>query len=160
MSKKEKDKFPEIKIDGNIATWDIAAQGIINGTYTGQFKFRCYLTPLQQIAAGRDYRELIGANAALASEHETFIAYGLSQLKYRVISAPPFWSAGLSEFMGDIADENIISLVLNAAINSELKYKEIMQIRQKDAIKKARDAAEQIKNSNNEDDEESDEEEG
>lgn len=136
----------DIIIDGNAATWDINEEGSIQGSYRGTFKFKCYLTPLDQIAAGRAYRELLGSNPTLVNEHESFLAYALTQLKHRVISAPPFWTSTLQSgpFSGDVPDDNIISSVLNAAIDAEAKYREMMKQKRTGLVSKSKDAAENM----------------
>ena len=135
----------DIKIEGNVATWEINTVGSIMGTYIGTFRFRCFLSPLQQIAAGREERELIGVNMSLAPEHEKFLAYALTQLKYRIISAPPFWaSANVNNLQGDIPDEEIISVILSAAIDAEAKYKSDIRKRKEEAIQRAKKASEAI----------------
>lgn len=136
----------DIKLDGSTALWEMKADGVIHGTYMGTFRFRCYLSPLQQIAAGREERELLGTNIALAPEHERFLAYALSQLKYRVITAPPFWSSANpnGNLAGDVADEEIVSAVLDAAINAEVMYKKELKKRRDSAIERAKTLGEQM----------------
>jgi len=99
-------KRSDIVIDGNVATWNIAVEGDISGTYHGVFKFKCFLTPTEKLAAGRDYRELLGTNAALAFKREDDLALTFAQLKYRILAAPPFWSSaiGVNGQTGDIPD--------------------------------------------------------
>lgn len=149
----------DIKIDGTVATWEINTTGSINGTYIGTFRFRCFLTPLQQIAAGREERELIGVNMSLAPEHEKFLAFALTQLKYRVISSPPFWASANpnGNMSGDIPDEEVINMILSAAIDSEAKYKNELKSRKEEAIKRAKTASEAIVKAELEEKEENDE---
>lgn len=151
----------DITIDGSVATWEMNLQGAINGTYIGTFKFRCYLTPTQQIAASREMRELLGPQMGMAPEHETFMAYALTQLKHRVVSAPPFWSSTLntSSMSGDLPDENIISEVLNAATDAEIKYKNQLKKRKEDALEKAKEAAERMLKIRDEEDKDGEESE-
>src|ERR1035441_601612 len=127
------DDFDESKIfiEGTEATWRINEEGPINGKYIGAFKFRCFLTPTQRIAANREYRELLGGNPTLTPEHEDSLAYALTQLKYRVISYPPFWEGEDKPILGDIADTNIISLVLDAAVAAEMKYRKQLDEKRK-----------------------------
>jgi hypothetical protein len=134
----------DIMVESNTAIWNIQLTGDIAGSYMGLFKFRCYLNPLQQIAANREYREMLGTNPSFASEHESFLAYALTQLKYRIISAPPFWaSANPSSLGGDIADENIISAVLDAALTSEIKFKSQLKKRKGEALRQSKEALRQ-----------------
>lgn len=136
----------DIVIEGNLAKYQIAALGSIAGTYAGEFVFRCFLSPSQQIAANREYRELLGANPVLAPEHESFLAYALTQLKYRIVSSPPFWTATqqINGISGDLADEEIISNVLDAAIHAQLKYKDGLYKRKIELLEKAKAAAQRI----------------
>lgn len=152
------DERSDISIDGNIATWNINITGDIQGTYVGIFKFKCYLTPIEQIKANRDYREMIGPNPLGAPEHETFLAYALCQLKYRVISAPPFWISEQGGIGGNIPDEDVLSAVLSAATDSEVKYRDMLKKRKEEALERARKAAEKhIKEQRGETEEGSDE---
>lgn len=119
----------DITIENSIATWVMPqTSGDIQGTYTGTFQFRCYLDPIRQLQAGREYRELIGPNALLATETEGNLAFALTQLRHRVLKSPPFWSSTLqdSAFAGNIGDLNIITMVLDASIRAENLYKEMM----------------------------------
>lgn len=134
----------DIIIEGSTATWELRAEGDIEGTYTGSFRFRCFLTPTQVLAAGREQRELLGKNPTLATNHEDQLAWSLAQLKQRIISAPPFWTSNvpLSGMPGDISDENIIGAVIDAAVSAESKYKSQIKSRKEDAIKRAKEMAE------------------
>lgn len=128
----------DIIIEGNTATWDMRIDGDIHGTYSGVFRFRCYLSPLQQIAADRERRELLGNQPLYASEHESFLAYALTQLKYRILSAPPFWASQNPGAMGgDIADENVIGAVVDAALGAEMKYKSQLKKKRLEAVDRA-----------------------
>lgn len=149
MKRKELDgylKREDISIEGNIAIWSIKAHGKINGTYLGTFKFKCYLTPSEQLAAGREYRNLLGQNATLAFKKEDNLAFTLSQLKYRVVSAPPFWNTAVSidGLAGDIPDDDVLDVILEAAIASELKFSALLEKKKLDAVKKTKEAAENI----------------
>lgn len=125
----------DIIIEGNTATWDMRLDGDIHGTYVGAFRFKCYLSPLQQIAADRERRELLGNQPLYASDHESFLAYALTQLKQRIITAPPFWaSTSPATMAGDIADENIIAAVLDSALGAEIKYKSQLKKKKQEAL--------------------------
>jgi hypothetical protein len=153
----------DIFIEGNTARWEINLEGEIKGKYVGTFRFKCFLNPLESIAANREYRELIGVSPTMAPEHESFMAYAITQLKYRVIEFPPFWSTGQS-FNGDLPDTNILSAVLDAAISAEVKYKKILKEKKENAIKVASKALEEklleshelTKGKNNEEEDEAD----
>jgi hypothetical protein len=123
------------------ALWTLREDGdTVLQTYTGPFTFKCYLSPLETLAAGRLYRELLGNNSAEAGEQERYTAFALSQLNFRIVKAPPFWKTD-SIVAGNIPDSNILSLVLDRAIQSEVSYKEELKKRRTDALKKAGDAA-------------------
>lgn len=125
----------DIIIEGNTATWDMRLDGDIHGTYVGAFRFKCYLSPLQQIAADRERRELLGNQPLYASDHESFLAYALTQLKQRIVTSPPFWaSTSPATMAGDIADENIIAAVLDAALGAEIKYKSQLKKKKQEAL--------------------------
>lgn len=151
----------DLIIEGNTATWDMRLDGDIHGTYVGAFRFKCYLSPLQQIAANREYREIMGPNPTFASEHESFLAYALTQLKYRIVTAPPFWaSQNPATLSGDIADENVIAAVLDAALGSEMKYKSQLKKKKLEAVARAKAATEKLMEGDDIDDEDEDEDEG
>lgn len=149
-------KRKDIHIEGNQATWNISTVGDILGTYTGTFRFKCFLTPSERLAAGRLYRELLGSNPTLVTEHEDNLALTLSQLKFRIISGPPFWSSaiGLDEIAGDIPDEMVLNSILDAASASELKFLAQLQEKKKDLIEKAKKAAEKVLEQDDEDEDE------
>lgn len=150
----------DLIIEGNTATWDMRLDGDIHGTYVGAFRFKCYLSPLQQIAADRERRELLGNQPLYASEHESFLAYALTQLKYRIITAPPFWaSQNPATLAGDIADENVIAAVLDAALGAEIKYKSQLKKKKLDAVTRAKASTEKAMEGDDESDDESDEDE-
>lgn len=144
--KKIKDLQKEIVINGTTASWEMRMEGAIQGTYSGTFVFRCFLTPTQRLAAGREHRELLGTNPQLASEHDDNLAFTLSQLKYRIISAPPFWTSTLqlNNVAGDIPDTDVIDRVLDAAVAAELKYREQLKQKKQEAIERAKKAAERM----------------
>jgi hypothetical protein len=145
MAKKEVGRS-DIIIEGNTARWDIKLDGDINGTYLGTFRFKCYLLPSEKLAAGREYRELLGANPTMANKHEDNLAFSLAQLKYRILSAPPFWTSTLQQtaISGDLPDENVIDAVLRAAVEAELKYAAQAKSKRTDAIERAKKAAERL----------------
>lgn len=143
----EEDKYvdrPDIVIENHVATWQLKAEGAINGTYMGTFKFKCFLLPSETVAAGRERRELLGENAILATQKESFYAYALPQLKYRVISGPPFWQSKDGGYAGDLADAEVMGAILDAALGAELKFSHEIKQRKTAAIERAKKAAEQI----------------
>ncbi len=140
----------DIQINGSVATWTCHLQGTVSGTYTGTFTFRCFLTPLQRIAAGREQRALLGESRSFVEtpdyEHEAWLAYILTQLKYRIISAPPFWStSGINKsHEGDIPDENVLQAICDAATDAELIYRQRLKRLKEDAVKKANEGAKAV----------------
>jgi|ERR1700677_1360796 len=137
----------DIQIVGSVATWTMHSEGSVSGTYTGTFTFRCFLTPLQRIAIGREQRALLGESRAFIDtpdyEMEAFLAYALTQLKYRIIKAPPFWAtSGINKsHEGDIPDENVIQQILDAATDAELIYKRNLKKLKEDSIRRANEGA-------------------
>lgn len=134
----EKVKESEVRLDQNgVASWDINYHGDVSGTYLGTFRFRCSLTPLQYVDADRDFRDLLGTNAQFASTHAENLAYALAQLRHRIIEAPPFWTDGGGRYGGAaVKDHDVIDLVLEAAVQSELKYRSELRKRHAEAIEK------------------------
>lgn len=132
----------EILLSGNEATWHMSMLGAIEGTYVGTFKFRCYLSPIEKIAANREYRELMGEQMLLAPEHEANLAYAITQLKYRVISAPPFWTS--NSVAGNIPEYEVIMAVLDASMEAELHFREKKKEDKKKDLDRARAAAEKM----------------
>jgi hypothetical protein len=147
IKKERQFDFNDLQLVGTQATWTMRKEGFLSGTYTGTFTFRCYLTPLQKISAGREQRQLLGESRTWIEtpeyERESFLAYALTQLKYRIISSPPWWAvAGVNKsHEGDIPDEEVIEEVLNAAMRSQLKYEKTLQERKENALKRANDGA-------------------
>ena len=120
----------DIVLEGNLATWKMSPTiGDLGGTYTGHFTFKCFLSPLEQLQAGREYRELLGGLGGQASESESSLSFALTQLKHRVIKSPPFWSSTLQDsgIAGNVGDLNIISMVLDASIRAESLFKARIQ---------------------------------
>ena len=149
-SAQEKERT-DIQLEGNTGVWEMSLVGDVQGTYIGSFRFKGFLTPTQQIAANRDYRELLGSNPTMVPEHESFLAYALTQLKYRIVSSPPFWSAARSASLeGDVPDENVISAALDAALATEIKYRNQLKKKKLEAIERAKQAAEKAMNTNDE----------
>lgn len=136
----EKQTLPNdvfINPDGT-ASFDLNSEGDFLGTCRGLFKFKTFLTPLEQLAASRDYRNLLGNNPEMSSDAERYMALCLSQLKYRIVSAPPFWKTG-DVFDGNV-DFNILSTVFDRALSASLIYKEHLQKKKEEALKVAQEA--------------------
>lgn len=90
-------------------------------TYIGTFRVKCLLSPLEEIAADKRYRDLLGANSHLAQENVRAKAFALAQLEQRVIEMPAFWENDIIPG-GHIQDDNILLDVLDLAISAQEKY--------------------------------------
>lgn len=90
-------------------------------TYLGTFRVKCLLSPLEEIAADKRYRDLLGQNSHLAQEHVRQQAFALSQLEQRVIEMPPFWENDIIPG-GHIKDDNVLLDVLDLAIEAQEKF--------------------------------------
>jgi hypothetical protein len=125
-----------LQSDGT-STWEINATYPVGGTYMGKFTFRCILTPMQMIEADRDYRDLLGKNAEFANTTVESYVYAISQLKQRVVFSPPFWAESNSRFPGSqVKDSEVLDMVLQAAIESELKYRAALAEKHEASISK------------------------
>ena len=130
-------KESDITINDGTASWSLVHHGALGGTYMGLFRFRCFMTPLQTLEADRDFRELLGPNAAFAATNSENIAYSLAQLKQRILEAPPFWMENATRYGGGgLKDLEVLDLVLEAAVVAELKYRKEIADRHQDAIKR------------------------
>ena len=138
-------KRTDIILSANIATWEMRMEGAYTGTFSGTFRFRCFLSPTQRIAIGREQRDLLGPMANLAPNDETMFVVMLTELKYRILEAPPFWAAASgSGYQGDILDENVLTEVFAAALDADLKYRAVIMDGKMKFIEKAKIAAEAI----------------
>lgn len=90
-------------------------------TYMGTFRVKCLLSPLEEIAADKRYRDLLGSNSHLAQENVRRKAFALSQLEQRVIEMPAFWENDIIPG-GHIQDDNVLLEVLDIAIEAQEKY--------------------------------------
>ena len=149
MPTPEDNKSDIILCPDGTAIYELDMEGEISGTYRGKFTFRCYLDPLSQMAADRLYRELVGPNMQDASEKAKWLAFYLAHLKFRVVKSPPFWKTADSLVDGNIADENVISLLASKAFDAELLYKQELKKKKTDALQKAQSAATAIQESLN-----------
>jgi len=117
----------DILLEGSTATWTMPpTTSELGGTYTGRFVFKCYLDPLSQLQAGRQFREYLGAYAGMATESEYNLAYALAQLSQRIVTAPPFWTSTVQDggLAGNIGDGSIVLMVLDAAVRAQDLFKE------------------------------------
>lgn len=143
----------DIIIEGSTATWNMPRiEGSLGGTYVGSWTFRCFLDPIRQLQAGKEYRSLLGELAAQASSVEEELAFALIQLKYRVIKAPAFWTSTLNEdgYSGNIGDLNVIGVVLDAAMRAQNLFKEKIQKERENLLDKTIKKAEDLLQKGNE----------
>jgi len=136
----------QINLDGT-ATFVISEDALIGGSYKGTFALRCYLSPLDSLAAGRHFRDLLGPYGESAGEQDRYLAFCVSQLAKRVIKGPPWWNA--DQQSGNIPDLNILSLILDRALTSETAYKQRLAERKAEALEKAQNAAKGLQESLN-----------
>ena len=90
-------------------------------SYMGTFKVKCLLSPLEEIAADKRYRDLLGSNSHLAQERVRQQAFALAQLEQRVIDMPPFWENDTLPG-GHIQDDNVLLHVLDQAVECQNSY--------------------------------------
>jgi len=131
METKKLEKRSDISINGSVATYTFSYQSETRGTLLGQFTFKCILLPMDKLAVGRERRQLLGEFEALASELERYIAYSLSELKYRIITAPVFWND--DKMNGNIPEEQLLFNVLDAALYAQGMYSQTKN-EEKDAL--------------------------
>ena len=135
-----------ISPDGT-ALFSINEVGAIQGDYRGVFHLRCYLNPLDSLAAGREFRNLLGQYGDSAGEGDRYTAFCASQLGHRVIKGPPWWTA--NNQAGNIPDLNVLSTILDRALTAEAYYKQHLVKRKEEALEKAQKAAQALHESLN-----------
>ena len=129
------------------ALFTINEEGALQGSYKGVFSLRCYLSPLDSLAAGRHYRDLLGQFGADAGEQDRYTAFCMAQLAKRVIKGPPWWSA--NDLAGNVPDLNILSVLLDRSLTAEAAYKQHLVKRKTEALAKAQTAVQAIQDSLN-----------
>lgn len=118
------------------ATFPINVVGkLTKNSYMGTFKVKCLLSPLEEIAADKRYRDLLGDNSHLAQEHIRQQAFALAQLEQRVIEMPPFWENDLLPG-GHVKDTNVVLHLLDMAIEAQEKYINIKEKEHKERQKR------------------------
>lgn len=94
-------------------------------TYSGHFKFKCLLSPLDRINVDKQYRSLLGPNILDAGIDASNIANILSELLFRIKQAAPFWNDKDNFIPGDhIPDRNVLLKVYENALAAELEFKQ------------------------------------
>lgn len=129
----------DIAIVSNLATFSVNHEGALAGSYIGQFVFKCFLLPYERLSASKEKRDLLGEFGVAATAYEQNLALALSELKYRIVQAPPFWTQ--NNMLGNIADSDLIFKVYEAAMDSQEMYleqkeenkKKMLEILQKQA---------------------------
>jgi hypothetical protein len=112
----------DITLQGSEAEFTISVIGKQSGeTFQGNFKVKCFLTPIDIVKADRLYRELLGSiTPHLATTEAQNMCFALSQLKYRTLRSPAGWKN--EEIDGGHLDMNIVIEVLNKAIKAQEMY--------------------------------------
>ena len=77
-------------------------------------------------------------------ETEYAIGLYLSQLKTRIIKAPPFWTSA-PNYPGNINDFNLISFLFEKALSAEILYKDQLKKKREEALQTAQNAVKLIK---------------
>jgi hypothetical protein len=146
LNEKVNENDISVNLEDGTATYNLRHHGQISGTYMGVFRFLCSLNPIQYIEADKDYRELLGKNAEFASTHADTVAYALAQLRQRVIDAPSFWNEKGSRYGGsNLKDHEILEIILEAAVKSEVKYRQELHKKHEEAISKIKAALDKRK---------------
>ena len=109
-------------------------------SYIGTFKVQCIMSPMDIIEADKLYRYLLGENIAWASQQAQNFALALSQLKYRVIEAPPFWENDTNIAGSHVKDYNVIIEIFDKALLAEETFVKESVKRMEDQKKKLVDA--------------------
>jgi hypothetical protein len=119
----------EIRIDTEKeqATFTIDAIGSFDKKrYVAGFVVKAFLNPIDRLSADKFRRELLGPNPESAGEEEKTMAFALSQLKYRIIEAAPFWFKGSDIGGAALKNDNIIYHVFNLATKAEEEYGKLL----------------------------------
>lgn len=112
-----------------VFTFDSVGKNTGN-TYRGSFRVRTLLDPEQVLSAGRERRALLGSNSAYATDREHDLATALSELRARIIEAPPFWNNA------KIPDDNILIEVLELAFDVEVEFRKKAESIAQEALNK------------------------
>lgn len=137
-----KEKRTDITINGNIATFELSFQSLLKGTIIGTFTLRPFLMPMQELEAGRDRRRLLGELEQYANAEERYLALCLSELRQRIINAPPFWNT--SEMFGGGQEKDLIFKVADAAFYAENLFTEQKTAEKEKLLKSAMAQGEKI----------------
>jgi len=111
-----------MEIKDDFATFSVNIIGRHSrSSYMGTFTVKCLLSPMEEIAADKRYRDLLGTNSHLATQNVREKAFALAQLEQRVSEMPPFWE---NDHMpgGHIKDDNVILEILDLAVEAQETY--------------------------------------
>jgi len=115
-------------------------------TYRGQFKVKCLLSALDYIKSDAYFRELLGkTNPEYANEYVTQLCYSLSQVKYRIMESPDWFTESATGVVGGGVEDNILLYVLEECVKAEEQYRKDMDEKfekAKGEVKKAIDKGE------------------
>ena len=108
--------------DGTVTFRHSDVGSVSRTTYEGVYRVKSSLSPYDELAAGRDFRDLLGARAEMATDHESNIAFALSHLRYRLVEYPSFWREKSRDgYLGADLDANILIAVLDLALNAQFE---------------------------------------
>lgn len=149
-------KLNDITLDLNLATATFRLNGEVGittrTTYTGTFTVRAVLDPSRELAAGRMYRALLGPQFQQASDHEANLAFALSQLQQRVLTAPPWFdSTPGQEVRGStILDSDILLKVLDLSVKAQEEYAKALKEESKAVFENLRERVDLMDKAENE----------
>ena len=126
MPKKNEDRIT--LLENGTALLRVSHLGAVGGTYIGEFVVRCSLNPEQILAAGREYRTLLGVHMNLASDSESNLAFAISQLRQRVVTEPTWWQSA------KVKDSSVLLEVLDMALEAEDLHRREILDRGKEAV--------------------------
>jgi hypothetical protein len=93
-------------------------------SFSGKFRVRTLLSPLNHIKADKLMRQLLGEHSIVADELSRQYAFMLSQLQFRIISSPLWWKSNLEVEGGHIQDKNVLIEILNKSLEAEELYRD------------------------------------
>ena len=120
------------------ATFFVKKEGAANKTsYSGMFKVKCVMSPMEYINSDSLYRKLLGeSNPQYASDLAGRMAYAIAQLKYRIMDCPD-WFKSDNGMYGSNSEDNVLLYVFDKCVEAEMLYREGMEKRAKEAKKEA-----------------------
>jgi hypothetical protein len=114
----------DIIFEDTEAIFTIKTTGDSTGeSFSGKFRVRTLLSPLNHIKADKLMRQLLGEHSIVADELSRQYAFMLSQLQFRIISSPLWWKSNLEVEGGHIQDKNVLIEILNKSLEAEELYR-------------------------------------